>query len=374
MTPNRIAARFISGGRHQTFGSILGAPFRQHTVTSGKNRRKQYQAHKRRQQRAAAAEKRRVQRQAAAERRRAAAARKSAPKPPRKPRPKSPPIAVNPRTGKPITYAQAAKALREAQERAERLAAGLPSDPPGRRPRKTAAKKAVAPKPKPRRKPRPTPRNAAAARPRAPRTAPLPPDPGAAPGKSLRGVYYAATCPCQGTGRIAAFKDGRVSGSTSCEVHGRRARGGRKVLARRAVKNAGLPGVAAWLGSRRGGNSDKQQQRAARAAERRRYAGPSEPCRACDGEGTVNRELTEGLRAAHIARVVADHEFAGRRPPGARKLEALARKGYPYDRCRVCAGLGRVASAHSGWWHRDTDLPQAHRLTGREAATGKRRR
>lgn len=374
MRPNRVAARFISGGKHQTFKAIVGSPWRHKTVTSGKNRREQYAAHRRRERQKALAQKRKAQRAAQQARKKSAAAKKPALKPPRKPRPKSPPIAVNPRTGKPITWAQAQKALREAQERAERLAAGLPGDPPSKRGHtsRAAAKKKAAPKPQSKATPRPDRKPAM----RTPRTKLGPaPDPAMASGRNLRGLYLAATCPCQGTGRIAAVeqRDGMtlIVGSTSCPTHGRPARGRNKTFARRAMTNAGLPGVASWLASRENGNRDKQQRRAARQAERKRQAGPTLPCRACDG-GIVNRDLTEKLRAEHIARALADCEYAGRKPPGLRKLEASARRAYPYDHCRECRGLGRVPSQHSGEWYRRTTLPERHRLTAREAATGKR--
>jgi hypothetical protein len=372
MRPNRIAARFISGGKHQTFKAIVTSPWKHKTVTNNRNRRDQYRAHQRRERTKAQAERRKAQRAAQQARKKSAAAKKAAPKPPRVRKP-NPPIAVNPRTGKPITWAQAQRALREAQERAERLAAGLPGDPPAKRARapKAAAKKTAPTRPQPKAAPRPARKPAT----RAPRkTVGVIPDPALAPGKNLRGVYLALTCPCQGTGRIATITaDGRITGSTSCPTHGRPARGRDKTFARRAMTNAGLPGIAAWLASRENGNRDKQQRRAARQAERGRYAGPTLPCRACD-EGIVNRELTEKLRAEYIARILADHAAAGRKPPSSRKLDTLARKAYPYDHCRECQGLGRVPSQHAGDWYRRTSLPERHRLTAREAATGKRQR
>lgn len=374
MNPNRVAARFISGGKHQTFQAIATSPFRLHTITSSANRRDQYRAHKRKVTRqvqaARRAERRRAEAQRKAERRRAAELKRLAPKPPRKPRPKSPPIAVNPRTGKPITYAQAVKALHEAQDRAERLAAGLPGDPPARKPRKTAAKKTAAPRTAPARPA--TRRTTTKPRQRQPKKTAPPSDPTVTQGKNLRGVYYAATCSCQGTGRIAVFTGNAVTGSVSCPKHGRKARGSRKVLARRAMKNAGLPGLAGWLDSRTYGNSDKQQRRAHQRSGRRRYAGPTLDCRACD-EGVVNRDLTLKQREAYIARIQADRQAAGRRPLGERKLEAMARKAWPFDRCRQCQGLGRVPSQHAGPWYQRTTLPQQHQPTARETATGRRR-
>lgn len=376
MRPNRIAARFISGGKHQSFTSIARSPFPLKTVTSKANRREQYRALQRRERQAAQAQRRRQQREAQLKRKQAAAAKKAAPKPPRPPRPKSPPIAVNPRTGKPITYAQAMKALREAQERAERLAAGLPGDPAPKKPRPARQGKTAPRRTPAARKSTPTAsRSPSSPAPRAPRKkVGPPPDPTIAPGKNLRGLYMALTCECQGTGRIATITtDGRVTGSTSCPRHGRKARGARKTFARRAMTGAGLPGVAAWLASREGGNRDKQQQRAVRQAERHRYAGPTEQCRACD-EGIVNRDLTEKLREQYVERALADHVAAGRKTPSVRKLEAQARKAYPLDHCRECAGLARVPSQHAGDWYRHTNLPQRHRLTAREAATGKQRK
>jgi hypothetical protein len=370
MRPNRIAARFISGGKHQTFKAIVTSPWKHKTVTNSTNRRKQYRAHQRRERQKALAEKRRAQRAAQQARKKAAAAKKATPRPSRVRKP-NPPIAVNPHTGKPITWAQAQKALREAQERAERLAAGLPGDPPAKRARapKVPAKK-IAPA---RAQPKPTPRPACKpAKPRTPRKKIGPaPDPSAVPGKNLRGVYLAVTCPCQGTGRIAVITNGMVSGSVSCPTHGRTARGQRKTLSRRAMTDAGLPGVAGWLASRKRGNLDAKQRRAVRQAGRKRQAGPTLECRACD-QGIVNRPLTDKLRADYIARILAECEGAGERAPSRRKLAALARKAYPYDHCRQCRGLGRVPSQHAGDWHRRTDLPEHHRLTAREAATGKR--
>lgn len=375
MRPDRVAARFISGGKHQTFGAILGSPWRHKTVTTGKNRRSQYQAHQRRERNAAQAARRKAQREAQQQRRKAAAARRAAPRPPRKPRPKSPPIAVNPRTGKPITYAQAMRALREAQERAERLAAGLPGDAPAKPARAPRSGKAAPRRTPTPRKPTAPGRGPSSTVKRAPRRKVGPaPDPATAPGKNVRGLYLAVTCPCQGAGRIAVLtSDGRVTGSTSCPRHGRKARGARKTFARRAMTNAGLPGVAAWLASRENGNRDKQQQRAAAQAGRRRYAGPTLECRACDG-GIVNRELTERLRAQHAGELIAKYEGLGRRVPSSRQLDAMARKAYPYDHCRECGGLGRLPSQYAGEWLRRTSLPQRHRLTAREAATGKRPR
>jgi hypothetical protein len=368
MRPDRIAARFISGGRHQSFKSIATSPFKLHTVTSGKNRRQQYQALKRREQRAATAQKRKAQREAAAQKRayarRAAELKKLAPKPPRKPRVKSPPIAVNPRTGKPITLAQAMKSLKDAQDRADRLAAGLPGDPPAKKtdtPRAAAAKKPAAKKAAPRKR-------------AAKKTPPPPPPPPAVPGKNLRGLYLAATCACQGTGRIYTEKNGMIAGSVSCPEHGRAARGGRKITSRRAVKNAGLPGLASWLETKASagrGNLDKKQQRAADRADRKiRYAGPTEVCGACD-DGIVNRELTDQLRARYIARIVADRDAAGRKPLGARKLEAMARKAYPYDHCRACRGLAVIPDPHAGAWLDRAQLHAQHQPTARELATGR---
>lgn len=368
MKPNRVAARLISGGRHQTVGSIVKAPLRTKTVTHKGNRRRQYQAEQQRRRKAAQAERRKQQLDA---RRQAAAARKAAPRKPRVRRP-NPVIAVDPYTGKPITWAQAQRAVKRAQERAERLAAGLPADPPPRK--KPAAKPAPRRAATARKSPTRTPRQQPA-RPRTTRNLGPAPDPAAAPGKNLRGVYMALTCPCQGTGRIAVQRsDGLILGSTSCPEHGRTARGSRKTLSRRAMTTAGLPGLAGWLATRTSGNRDKQQKRAHRQAERRRYAGPTDPCPACRGEGVVNRDLTEKLRAQHVARQIDDRKASGRRPLAERTLEARARGAYPLDRCRACGGLGRVASAHAGEWLRRTPLPERHTLTARERAAGRRPR
>lgn len=368
--PNRVAARFISGGKHQMFKSIAKAPLRTRTVTTGKNRRTQYQAHKRRQARAAAAEKRKAAAAATAERKayakRAAELKKLAPKPPRKPHPKTPPIAVNPRTGKPITLQQAQRALREASERAERLAAGLPGDAPAKTTRPRPAKKVAARLPtratatRPRSQP---PRCPAKTRKKQPVPAPV------APGKTLTGVYYAATCVCQGTGRIVQTRDdGTPNGSISCPAHGRKARGQRKFTARRAINDAGLPGLASWLDgkTRRGrGNLDKKQRRASsRAKTRLRHAGPTVECGGCDA-GIVNQQLTEDLRGRMVAEL-----GAGENPPSLRKRRAAARKAYPYDLHKACGGLGRIPSQTAGDWHEQANLPEQHRLTPREKAAG----
>lgn len=361
MRPNRIAARYISGGKHQTFTSIARSPFRAHTITDKSNRRSQYQAEQRRKRTAAAREKRAQQRVAAKARKQTAAAKKAAPKAPRKRTP-SVPIAVNARTGKTITLREAMRSLKEATERAERLAAGLPGDPPEKVSR---PKRQTGHQPRPRKK---------AAQKKTTRNAPPPPPPPPGPGKSLRGLYLAATCACQGTGRIYTERNGQITGSTSCPEHGRRARGGRRVTSRRAMTDSGLPGVVGWLdakyrGSR--GNLDRKQERAVRQAGRERYAGPVVACEACD-EGVVNRALTEQLRAQYIGHTVEDRDFAGLRPYGERRLAAMARKAYPYDRCRVCGGISVVPDKHAGPWFARTRLSTSHRPTARERATGRR--
>lgn len=368
MRPNRIAARFISGGKHQTFTSIAKAPLRTHTITNKNNRRQQYTAARRRERQQVQRERRRVAREAAAQKRayarRVAQLKKTAPKPPRKPRTPSVPIAVNPRTGKAITLREAEKALRDATERAERLAAGLDGDAPARAPRaprKTAAKKQQAPR-------------KAAPRKKVAKNAPPPPPPPPGPGKSLRGLYLAATCACQGTGRIYTERNGQITGSTSCPEHGRRARGGRRITSRRAMTDSGLPGVVGWLdakyrGSR--GNLDRKQERAVRQGGRERYAGPVAACEACD-EGVVSRAFTDQLRAQYIGRTVEDREFASLRPFGERRLAAMARKAYPYDRCCVCGGVSVVPDEHAGPWFARTRLSTAHRPTSRERATGRK--
>lgn len=365
MKPNRVGARFISGGRHQTFKAILTSPTRAHTVTTGKNRRTQYQAHKRRQARAVAAERRKAAAAATAQRKayakRAAELKKLAPKPPRKPRPKTPPVAVNPHTGKAITWQQA-------QERAERLAAGLPGDAPAKAARPRAAK--TAPPVRTVARPAATRRAQTPRRPGKPRRQPRPiPDPAAAPGKTLTGVYRALTCECQGTGRIVQYKaDGTPNGSISCPQHGRKARGQRKFTARRAVTDAGLPGLVSWLDgkTRRGrGNLDKKQRRASgRAGTKLRHAGPTTECGGCD-QGIVNRRLTEDLRDRMIAEL-----GAGENPPSLRKRRGAARKACPYDLHKVCGGLGRVPSGKAGDWHEQANLPERHKLTPREKAAG----
>lgn len=392
MTPNRVAARYFSGGKHQTFTRILASPFKAKTVTSGKNRRKQYQGNVRR-ERAAATKQAKQDRARAAQRRCDDAAyarsvqdaiRKRTPRPRRAGRQ---PIAVNPRTGKPITWAQAQKALREATERAERLAAGLPGDAPapkGATPRKTTAPQKTRPgsgraatsrrstTKRPARTQRRSPSKTAKPRKRVQ----VVPDPVAA-GKTLTGVYYAATCKCQGTGRIVQYdRDGNPNGSTSCPTHGRRARGDKRVFSRRAMTDSGLPGLGAWLAKKYRtprGNMDAKQERAARQATRARYAGPTAQCDGCDG-GTVNRALTDQLRAQYIADLIEKHEAADKRVPSNRKLAAMASRSYPYDLCDACNGLGRVPTGQAGPWFERTRLRKTHRLTAREAATGKRRK
>jgi hypothetical protein len=120
MQPNRILARLFSGGRHQTWKAIITAPFKEHTVHTPKSGRAAYEKRIRKAKAEAAAKQRREQ-----------------PKKPKRPKPAAVPITVNPRTGKVITYEQAVRALHEAEDRANRLAAGLPGDKPRRNPRGT---------------------------------------------------------------------------------------------------------------------------------------------------------------------------------------------------------------------------------------------
>lgn len=366
MRLNRIGARFISGGKHQTFTSIVTSPWKVTTVTNSSNRRDQYRAHRERERKAAQAERRRRQREDAKARKQAAAAKKSAPRAPRKPRTPDPPIAVNPRTGKPITLREAMRSLKEAQDRAERLAAGLPGDPPAKKasaPRKKSATAPAARKAPARRRP--------AAKKGAPPAPPLPPL--TAPGKNLRGLYLAATCPCQGTGRIYIERNGAVTGSRSCPEHGRTARGSRKIFSRRAMTDAGLPGLAGWLDAkyrRPSGNMDHKQQRAVRQSGRARYAGPTAPCGHCD-EGIVNRALTEQLRQRYIGDLLEQAKASESKAPTQRKLKAAASRAYPYDRCRECKGLGVVPDPHAGEWLERAGLRAQHWPTARELATGK---
>lgn len=350
MQPNRVTARFISGGRHQTWTAILTSPFKEHTVHTPKSGRRAYQQRmaKERKARQTAAVKQRVKQPRA---------KKTA-----APRPGKIVIATDPRTGKPITWAQAQKAVRDASARAERLAAGLPGDAPERTPRTPAAKKAAAPR-----------KNASRKKAADP---PAPLAPVSAPGKNLTGLYLAATCPCQGTGRIYTMREGRITGSVSCPRHGRTARGGRRVTSRRAMTNSGLPGVAGWLAERYRrprGNMDRKQQRAVKQARRGRYAGPTVVCEACDS-GTVNRKLTDRLREHYIAELIKMLEGEGKRVPSKRSLAAAASRAYPYDRCSVCKGIGSVPDEHAGPWFGRTKLPEKHTPTPREIATGKRRK
>lgn len=364
MRLNRIGARFISGGKHQTFKSIITSPWHKKTITNKSNRRTQYQAHRKRERAAAQKEKRRQQREAAKARKQAAAAKKAAPRPPSKRTP-STPIAVNPRTGAPITLREAMRSLKEATDRAEWIAAGNTGDPPAK---KTAPRKSAAAKKVPARK-------AAAKKSAAKNAPPAPPlPPLSAPGKNLRGLYLAATCPCQGTGRIYTERNGRVSGSVSCPEHGRTARGGRRIFSRRAMTDSGLPGVAGWLDTRYrqpSGNMDRKQERAVRQAGRGRYAGPTVPCGQCD-EGIVNRALTDRQREIYLGKAIDKYQELERKIPSRRSLNAAASRAYPYDRCRVCKGLGVVPDEHAGEWLGRTGLRAAHRPTARELATGRR--
>jgi hypothetical protein len=329
-------------------------------------RKRQYEAHTRAVARQAAADKRAEGRRKADERRtaakQAAERKKLQPKPARAPRKKPAPIAVNARTGQPITWRQAQTALRQAEREVQRIEAELagapaPKPPRARAPRAAAARPAASAsaRPAPKRKP---------ARSRKPAQ---PPDPAVKrAGRALPRLYYAATCACQGTGRITTYKDGRVHGSAPCPTHGRPARGKKRLTAKRAQQDAGLPGLAAWLAGKRRGNLDAKQRRAVRRARNdQRHAGPTTGCPHCTG-GITNRHLTDQLRDALVTKLLARDK-----PPGVRKAGAMARKTYPYDKCRTCGGLSVIPAAAAGDWHEQARLRKQHAPTARERPVGR---
>jgi hypothetical protein len=240
------------------------------------------------------------------------------------------PIAVNARTGRPITYAQARAGMNAAQREVDRILAELEGRAPAApRPRKQAATKppstplqaaikevrakqdrgqrAGAAKKTGRAQP-------AAAKPKTPTRKPAkrrtgkpdrlaraiadlipdqailaPTTPGwATPRGSLlakpinpntrasrqarRGVYGAvlkATCECGGTGRIPVYdQHGDPQGSTSCPLHGRKGRGERKWFVRAAANDAGLPGLEGFLDKKRRNSSKNLDKHQARAHHR----------------------------------------------------------------------------------------------------------
>jgi hypothetical protein len=404
MRPDKVAARFFSGGRYQSFGAIAKAPFKAKTVGTPKTMRKQHQqwTKQRSKQRAAdrkaaAAAKRTqvraAQKTAATAARGQRAARAAAGRP------------INPRTGKPITWREAQAGIRQAERELKRIEDGLAGKKPAtRRPRAKAAprpqtplsraiadvqktKKPVAPKKKPAAKK--TARKSTSRRviPIPPILAGAAPLPLARPGRNLRGVVMAATCECQGTGRIPVYGPGPerpLSGTTSCPEHGRAGsgRGAKRLTTKRAIRDSGLLGLGAWLQGRRTkkrGNSDARQSKAwHRAHSEHRLAGPRLECEWCEG-GIKERRLTKHLRAEHIAAAIEAAEEG--KVPSKRKLEAAARRAYPYELCSRCKGLGVVPTSVEllqdgtqpvAEWRAGAGLRKQHRLTPRERATGKR--
>lgn len=430
MKLNRVAARYISGGHHQTFKAIVKSPFKPKTVGTPARMRKQHQQWNRE-----ASKKRAVDRKAetAARQARVRAEQKAA-RTATRGRQRTAAAAdgpVNPRTGKPITWAQAQKAVRDANARADRLAAGRDGDAPIRRPRQKkpappatslrravdevkrhspAPRKTAAPKKAPARKPaKPRPRRAKV-QPLAPVLAGSPPPPLQRPGRNLTGLAMAATCACQGTGRIIVYgKDGNPNGSTSCPTHGRAGakRGAKRLTTRRAIRDSGLPGLAKWLDRRRTkkrGNADGRQLKAKDQARRQvRHAGPTRACPrpTCEG-GLVDRWVTLRLRkqheddarddAARLVRAAVAHnarvaetgvgrEMRVPKMPDGRKLKKAARLEFPHSLCPTCGGLEVVETSARlmqdgqqpvAEWRADARLRKGRRLTARERATGKK--
>jgi len=442
MTPDRVVARFLSGGRHQTIGAIARAPFKEHTVAtpkSGKRRYQQIVAKERKAQAKKAAETKRAQ--AAAQR---AVRAQTRGQKPRAPRPQRQPIAVNPRTGKAITWGQAQAGVRAAQrevDRIERELAGAPAPRPrAPRPKPEQAPASKSPlqaaiaevkakqKPPDRTPAKPKPRKKAAAKPRRPLakknsgietvadlipgrailapTTPQRATPGAptAPyaiplsprsraarkgGKGVYGAVLRRTCECGGTGRIPTYdpKTAALTGSASCPVHGRRARGTRRHFTRTAARDAGLPGLAGYLEKKRRNGSkrlDKQQERVQhRAATDLRRMGPTVPCPQtahCDN-GIWDRKDKDREREAFIAAHVAAARAEDQPVPSNRRLRKLAAQALPYEHCDTCGGLGRVPTStevtQDGqipvWeWRTGAGLRYGHQPTARERSTGRR--
>jgi hypothetical protein len=430
MKPNRVAARFISGGKHQTFAAIARSPFKQKTVHTAKSGRRAYQQRMARERKEQARRSAKERKQAAefqkaqhAERRRQ----------PRRSNPRQTPIAVDPRTGKPITWTQAQKAVREANARANRLAAGRDGDAPARRvqppkARPTPLQRAIAEAKKTSRasgRPAATPRKQAAKKqpagnasrktiqPLAPILAGTPAPTLQRPGRNLTGVAMAATCECKGTGRIPVYgPDGRsLAGTKTCPRHGRsgKSRGAVKWTMRGAIRESGLPGLAARLERKRKsprGNADERQRKAHRqAAKQVRHAGPTRKCGQCENSsGVADKSIVDTLRAEHVRELRADFEAQIRmavahnavvaesgvgkkvkvpKMPGEEKLRVAARTKYPYEFCSSCKGLGRVRSTVNvpgaqeaefpvAEWRAGARLKKGHQSTGRERATGKR--
>jgi hypothetical protein len=431
MRLNRVAARFFSGGHHQTFKAIVKSPFKPKTVGTPARMRKQHQQWNREASKKRAADRKaeiaarqvrvraeqKAARTAARGRQRTAAAAAGP---------------VNPRTGKPITWAQAQTGMRGAAREVERIEGEQAGKTPRRqRPR---AAKPVAPSTPLRRavadvkKNNPAPRKPAAPR-KAPARKPAKPKPSRAkvqplppvlagspppalqrPGRSLTGIAMAATCECQGTGRIVVYgPDGNPNGSTSCPTHGRAGakRGAKRLTTKRAIRDSGLPGLAKWLDRRRTkkrGNADGRQLKAKDQARRQvRHAGPTRACPrpTCEG-GLVDRWVTLRLRkqheddarddAARLVRAAVAHnarvaetgdgrEMKVPKMPDERKLKKASRLEFPHSLCPTCGGLEVVETSARlmqdgqqpvAEWRADARLRKGRRLTARERATGKK--
>ena len=399
MRPGRVVARFISSGRHQTFGAIAKSPFKPKTVHTAKSGRRAYQQRVARERKAQAKAAVAERKQAAANQRAARAELRA--QQPRPARTRQQPAAVNPRTGRALTWRDAEKGMCDAQREARRIEDELagrikplpkPRKPRAPKPEPAPLQRAVADvqKQQPRKTTRPTSKKKPAAKPkpRAAKKLAPPPDPTKAPGKTINGIVMAAACACQGTGRIAVIRDGLVAGSTSCPVHGRagKARGQRKRTTKGAMRDSGLPGLAAWLRKRRTrkrGNSDRRQFEAwKRANSQGRLTGPTLPCEWCEaGHGISERRETMRLREELKAKLADEALAAGKNAPSKRKLIKLARRAYPHELCSHCKGLGVVSTSVTltpdgrqpvGEWRATAGLREGHRPTGREQATGKR--
>lgn len=458
MKPNRVAARFVSGGHHQTFKSIVKSPFMSRTVHTPKTGRRAYEQRMAVERKARVAAAAKARKQAVAEQKAARAQLRK--QQPRQRPPRRAPVAVNARTGKPITWAQAQAAVNAANREAARIERELAGNAPRKRaprktvapkpeltplqqaiaevkgkqaktakPRKTAAKKPGRPKPTTSRRARPakkqpngaadviagliparailTPQASGRATPQPTRTR--------ASRRAQRGVYGAIlrrTCACGGTGRIPVFdSNGDPHGSTSCPEHGRggRTRGRSRWTMRGAIRESGLPGLAARLERKRKskrGNADERQRKAHReAANQVRYAGPTRECGQCENSsGIADKPIVDRLRDQFAWKLRAeidaqirmaeahnrDVESGGEgkkvkvpKAPSEAKLRAMARVEYPYAFCTSCRGLGRISSSVNtpgtsagqfpvAEWRADADLRDGHRSTARERSTGRR--
>lgn len=143
MRPNRVTARFFSGGRHQTWTGIVRAPVRKRTKTiTPKQGRKLHQKRMAGERRTRTKVQAAQRRQRTADQRGARAQARRQNPPARKPRPG--PIALNPRTGRPITWAEAKSGSNRANWQVERIEAELAGRPA---PPEPGARRAAAPKP-----------------------------------------------------------------------------------------------------------------------------------------------------------------------------------------------------------------------------------